>query len=80
MRRVGQNRIYSTKYTIYDRIVGHLPAKNTVCIYIHIWLWPILYMYNLVQRIFGHLPAIITRNRYMRMVLANPTDEQRLPS
>jgi hypothetical protein len=29
MCRVGQNRIY-TLYTVYDRILGDFPAKNTV--------------------------------------------------
>jgi len=31
MSRVGQNRIYTPYiYTVYDRIFGDFPAKNTV--------------------------------------------------
>ena len=29
MARVSQNRIYI--YTVHDRVVGDIPAKNTVC-------------------------------------------------
>ena len=31
MVRVGQNRIYVYTYTVFDRISGDFPAKNTVC-------------------------------------------------
>ena len=42
--RVGQNRI-SAPYTVYVRMYGDFPAKNTVCtlyIPINVWFWPTL--------------------------------------
>jgi hypothetical protein len=42
---VGQDRIYAPYMTIYDRMYGDFPAKNTVCtpyIRIIIWFWPTL--------------------------------------
>jgi len=43
MHRVGQNGIYT--HTVYDRIFGDFPAKNTVYtpyIYIYIYIYMVL--------------------------------------
>jgi len=42
--------VYTVVYTVYDRISGGFPAKNTVLYTVYIWFWPTLQMCTHAQR------------------------------
>jgi hypothetical protein len=73
---VGLAKLYIC--TVYDRIYGDFPAKNTVCtLYIHInvWFWPTLLMCHctpvMQHQLLCHisLPAVVHAHKAMPAVL-----------
>jgi hypothetical protein len=71
-RVVGRHWTEPYIHTVYDRLYGDFPAKNTVYtpyIPTNVWLWPTLRM-SLAERTQHSLYTVYT---YKCMVMANPT-------